>query len=44
MKKLFTQPDIEILSFLCDAAPGVDSATKPGENEGAEGDSETILP
>ena len=39
MKKLFTEPDIEILSFLCNA-PGVDSETLPGEEEGADG----ILP
>ena len=43
MKKLFTEPEIEILSFLCDN--GYDSYTKPG-GDGTEGDSdlETILP
>lgn len=40
MKKLFTEPDIEILSFLCET-PEADSVTLPGEDEeGAEG----ILP
>lgn len=43
MKNLFAEPEIEILSFLCDVAPGVDSATIPG-GDGADGDFEDILP
>lgn len=33
MKKLFTEPEIEILSFLCDELPGADSVTVGGEGE-----------
>lgn len=44
MKKLFTEPDIEILSFLCDTNPGVDSANIPDVSEGASGDTDDILP
>lgn len=41
MKKLFTEPELEILTFLCNDAPGADSVTVPGEEEGQEG---TVLP
>lgn len=43
MKNLFTEPEIEILSFLCDTAPGVDSETLPSV-PGADGDTDDILP
>ena len=45
MKNLFAEPEIEILSFLCATAPGVDSETRPGEDQGADGgDIGGILP
>lgn len=45
MKNLFAEPEIEILSFLCDTAPGVDSETLPGGDESADGgDIGGILP
>ncbi len=41
MKKLFTEPDIEILKFLCnesnDASPSDDTVILPGGGEGAGG-------
>lgn len=41
MKKLFTEPDIEILKFLCNegtvASPGDDEGMLPGEGGGASG-------
>ena len=40
MKKLFTEPDLEILTFLCNDTSGADSVTIPGEEEGGPG----ILP
>lgn len=41
MKKLFTEPDIEILSFLCDEPLGVDSVTTGGD--GIQGDPDDIF-
>ena len=43
MKKLFTEPELEILSFLCNDTTGADSVTLP-EGDGAEGDLDDILP
>ena len=46
MKKLFTEPDVEILSFLCDEPTGVDSVTVGGGSGGiggGEGDGEMPL-
>ena len=37
MKKLFTEPEIEIISFLCDEAPGVDSFTVGSSGGGVGG-------
>lgn len=41
MKKLFTEPDIEILKFLCNegnvASPGDDITDLPGKDEGEFG-------
>ena len=44
MKKLFTEPEIEILSFLCDEAPGVDSVTTGGSGVGGGDNSDGELP
>lgn len=32
MKKLFTEPEVEILTFLCDEPLGADSVTTGGES------------
>lgn len=45
MKKLFTEPEVEILTFLCDEAPGFDSVTTGGDGVGGgEGGGELPLP
>lgn len=43
MKKLFLEPELEILTFLCNDTTGADSVTIPG-GDGNEGDIEDILP
>lgn len=37
MKKLFTEPELEILTFLCNNNPEADSVTLPGEDSGTPG-------
>lgn len=37
MKKLFTEPEVEILTFLCDETLAPDSATVGGGEGGVEG-------
>ena len=44
MKKLFTEPDIEILSFLCDEPLGVDSVNTGGTGVGGGSDDDGLLP
>lgn len=44
MKKLFTEPEIEILNFLCDTAPGIDSADVGLEEGGVAGGDNNELP
>ncbi len=45
MKKLFTEPELEILTFLCNdpVAGTADTVIKP-DGDGAEGDLDTIFP
>lgn len=38
MKKLFTEPEIEILNFLCDEVIAPDSVTVGGGEGGVEGE------
>ena len=48
MKKLFTEPEIEILSFLCDGNPAIDSVEVGAGGDtgvgGGEGEGELPLP
>lgn len=45
MKKLFTEPEAEILKFLCDdTLIGADSPSTGNENEGVDGGSGDLLP
>jgi len=37
MKKLFTEPELEILTFLCNDTSGADSVELPEEGEGEGG-------
>ena len=40
MKKLFTEPELEILTFLCNVTSDAESVVMPEEGDGNEG----ILP
>ena len=44
MKKLFTEPEVEILTFLCDGLVGADSVTTGGESVPGGSDDDGAVP